>query len=171
MTAKGKRDASRGTGPLCSTVPGAKYPFYKWSKYWVSEEAWREYSKREAQRRRAKDILGDRNRVDEFLEMEKQARDARTLHRQRERRAQFELDRLRVKHNLKPNANTQTLKKVWERTGDPEILAFLHLKSTLTMGDKERVDRIRQLFLNEELKPYDILYQTAIIVGINLRKK
>ena len=168
MTAAGARSHMRGQGNLCSLKPGAKFPYKRWGKYWVSEEKFNEYAKRESARKRAKDAGWPRDRVEEFMEMEKQAHDATKLLRQRERKIRIEFDRLRLKHGLSLKANRQQLRKAWERTGDPEILAFLHLQSTLTMGDNERVDQIRKLFLSGA-QPYDILYRTAIIVGIDLK--
>lgn len=170
MTAAGQHSHNWQKGKVCSPEPGPNYPYKRWNKYWVSREVFEAYAKREAARKRASDAGWPRERVDEFMEMEKQARDATKLLKQRERKTRLEFDRLRLKHGLSLKANRQQLQKAWERTGDPEILAFLHLQSTLTMGDKERIDRIRKLFLSGA-QPYDILYQTAIIVGVDIGRK
>jgi hypothetical protein len=62
------------------------------------------------------------------------------------------------------------LKGVYDRTKDPEIAKFLQLRDQTTASDAEKLARIRKLFLSGE-NPYEILYQTALMVGINLRKK
>lgn len=82
-----------------------------------------------------------------------------------------ELNRLRTKHGLPVTANRTHLKKAYERTGDPDIAAYLNIQNTLTASDSEKVAKIRKLFLDGELSPVEILYETALVVGINLRKK
>jgi hypothetical protein len=62
------------------------------------------------------------------------------------------------------------LKAVYNRTRDPEIGKFLLLQDRMTTTDAEKIARIRKLFLSGK-NPYDILYETALMVGIGMRKK
>jgi len=158
-----------GTG-VGSTVRTERHTIKRWGRWWVSEEEFLKYRERQVLRKRAKTAGYDYTQLDEFLEMEKATHGAIETARSREKWTQRELRRLKKKHGLGPRANRTHLKKVYERTGDEEVAAFLRILTTVTASDAEKLAHIRKLFMSD-LNPYDILYQTALTVGIQLRKK
>lgn len=153
-----------------SKVKTPRHQFFGWGRWWVSEEEFQKYRDRQILRKRAKNAGYDYTQLDEFVEMESHVQRAVETSRQRDKRLTFEFRRLKKKYGLPANCNRIHLKAVYDRTQDPEIARYLQLRDTQTTTDAEKLARIRKLFLSGE-NPYEILYQTALMVGINLRKK
>jgi thiaminase len=151
------------------------HPFQKWGRWWSSQEAWEQYAEFDrVRRRRNGKIPADARTFTcttlEFMEMEKQARailDERTRHEQRVKRA---MQAIRTKYGMHPHTNRHHFRLLYERTGDQDVLALLTLISAAPLNDTQKLQRIRQMFLDEKA-PAEILYATAIMCGINLRKK
>ena len=152
-----------------STVKTARHQYPGWGRWWVSEEEFKKYRDRQVLAKRARKAGYDYTQLDEFVEMESHVLRAVETSRQRDKRLAFEFRRLKKKYGLAPNCNRIHLKAVYDRTKDPEIAKFLQLRDQNTATDAEKLARIRKLFLSGE-NPYEILYQTALMVGINLRK-
>jgi len=146
------------------------HPFQKWGRWWSSQEAWEQYREFDNQRRRRAVAGKFKCETEEFVEMEKQTRailDERTRHDQRVKRA---MQAIRTKYGMHPHTNRHHFRLLYERTGDQDVLALLTLISAAPLNDTQKLQRIRQMFLDEKA-PAEILYATAIMCGINLRKK
>jgi hypothetical protein len=159
----------KGLG-VCSTKPTALHQVWGDGKWWRTTEDLHNYRKRQALVKRAKKAGYDYTQVDDFLEIEKATHDAVDLTIRRERRDKDAMNRLKAKYGLPSHANRRHLNALFARTKDEEIARVLNMISQRNDTDADRVARIRKLFLSGAA-PYDILYQTALIVGINLRKK
>lgn len=153
---------------VTSTVWRPTHQFYAWGRYWPSEEVWRERREHNALRNRA-----NRNEVsiEHQVKMERQIDLAEKIYFRREQALQKEFDRLRAKHGLSPIANRRALRIAFNRTNDPEILRFFHMQSIATMGSEEKLKDIRALFSTPGIKPIDIIYRTALIVGVEMKEK
>lgn len=138
--------------------------------YWRSQEDLQEYRARQALIKRARNAGYDYSQLDEFIKLEGGVQKATDLAKARERRNEKEFQRLKKKHGLDRYANRIHLRAAYDRTKDPEIAAFLNILTTEDATNEKKIAEIRKLFLSGK-NPYDILYQTALIVGINLRKK
>lgn len=153
-----------------SPVQTAKHWYYGWGRWWVSEQAFEEYRQDQINKKRARKAGYATQQVDEFLEMESHVHDAVQAKRVRDKRHLYEFRRLKKKHGMHPRANRIHLKAMYDKTKDPDIAKWLQLQDTLTATDAEKIARIRRLFLDGQ-NPREILYQTARLVGIDLRKK
>jgi len=138
--------------------------------WWRTAEDLEEYRVRQRLLKRARNAGYDYTQLDEFIEMEGNVTKAVELSMRRERRNDNEMKRLKRKHGLGAQTNRMHLRAVYDRTRDPEIAAFLNLISLEDTTNEKKIAEIRKLFLSGK-NPYDILYQTALIVGINMRKK
>jgi len=141
-----------------------------WGHWWRSQEELDAYAARQGLIRRARDAGYGLDRLDEFKEIEDRANEGINSLKRREKWIKHEMARLKKKHGLPPRSNRTHLKAAGERTGDPDVRFLLGIMTTATLNDTERILQIRRLFL-EGKAPADILYQTALICGINLRKK
>lgn len=157
----------RGTGYVAKYYD-EQHPYFMWGRYWRSQAVFEEY-KQEANRRRR---ITARGRIAHTAEAEEIERLASELIKQREvhdRRIRVLKAQILKKYDMKPNSNRHHFRLLWERTQDPDVRALLTMMSAAPLNDTQRLNRIRQLFM--EKKPAsEILYETAIICGINLRK-
>jgi hypothetical protein len=153
-----------------STHKTDRHQFYGWGRWWVSEEEFQKYRDRQVLTKRARNAGYDYTQLDEFVEMERHVLEAVDTTRKKDKRITAELRRLKKKHGLPAHCNRMHLKAVYNRTRDPEIGKFLLLQDRMTTTDAEKIARIRKLFLSGK-NPYDILYETALMVGIGMRKK
>jgi hypothetical protein len=160
--------ARKGEG-VSSATPTPKHKIKGSGRYWRTQEDLDEYNQRCNLVKRAKQAGYDYTQIDEYLAASKETVKAVDLTRRREKRDKNELNKLKAKYGLSKNANRIHLRKVYERTGDPEIAKYLHILSTEHTSDAEKLQHIRKLFMSG-INPYDILYQVALTVGINLRK-
>jgi len=138
--------------------------------WWRNLDDLEEYRKHQRLIKRAKHAGYDYTQLDEFEAMEGNVYRAVELSKRRDRRNYNELKRLKAKHGLASHANRIHLKAAYEKTKDPEIAAFLGILASEDTTNEKKIAEIRKLFMSG-INPYDILYQTALIVGINLRKK
>lgn len=142
---------------------------YGHGKWWLNHGDLEEYKNRQALVKRAREAGYDYTQIDEFVEMESNTRDAIRRAKTRERWVRREMTRIKKKYDLPPQANRTHLGKVYERTKDPEVAALLNILMTQSDSDAAKIAHIRKLFLSGK-NPYDILYETALLVGISLRK-
>lgn len=163
----GEGSSHRGKGYVAKYYDD-EHTYFMWGRYWRSREVFEEY-KREANKRRR---VTARGRIPHTPEAEMMEELARRLIDQREthdRRIRVMKAQILKKYNMSPNSNRHHLRLLWERTGDQDVRAVLTMMSAAPLNDSERLQRIRQMFLDN--KPAnEILYETAIICGINLRK-
>lgn len=155
--------------PVTSIRRDEMHTVYGHGKWWRNAEDLEEYKERQALVKRAREAGYDYTQIDEFVEMERNTRDAMKRAVSRERWVKREMARLRKKYDLPPQANRTHLGKVYERTKDPEVAALLNILMTQSDSDAAKIAHIRKLFLSGK-NPYDILYETALLVGISLRK-
>jgi hypothetical protein len=157
-----------GTG-FVSKVRTPNHPFPKWGRWWVSQQAWEEYRDFDNQRRRRVVAGKFHCETEEFVEMEKQTLailNERSRHDQRVKRA---MQAIREKYGMHPHTNRHHFRLLYERTGDQDVKALLTMISAAPLNDTQKLQRIRQMFLDGKT-PGEILYATAIMVGVNLRK-
>lgn len=159
----------KGTGRM-SLVQTPDHTIKGWGHWWRTQEDLDAYKRDTQFKRRARKAGFYDGEYEEFRRLETQIGHGLEDIQKRERWVRHEMARLKAKHGLPKNANRQRLKTVAERTKDPELFALLNLMTTASMNDTEKLQRIRMLFLDNK-PPAEILYQTALTVGINLRKK
>lgn len=157
-----------GTG-FVSKVPTPRHQFFKWGQWWSSEQAWDEYRRHSNERRRGATVGYYACQTPEFLEMEKQALDLLNKRKSHDERVKRAMAAIRKKYNMDRHTNRHHFRLLYEKTGDKDVKALLELISTAPLNDTQKLERIRQLFLDKR-SPADILYSTALIVGLNLRK-
>jgi len=165
-TRKDKTGKRMGYGDSCK-VRTDRHTFKRAGRWWLSEEVYKR-SFKSWQVKKEADAAG--LSIDEYLETKRKVREAYATSIHRGKYIKAELRRLKEKYNLPANSNRTHLEHIYVQTRDPDILAFLLLHASSTMTADEKINRIRKLFLDNDHKPLDILYQTAIICGINLRK-
>ena len=153
---------------IMSMKPRPTHPYYARGKYWLSEQHFRVWADEQALKKRA-----DRNEVsiDRQLEIEAQARASLVLATKREDKIHAEFNRLKQKHGLRKNATRIELRNVYAKTLDPEIKMFFHLESVALMKADEKLEAIREMFLTPGIRPQDILYRTALMVGVAMKEK
>jgi hypothetical protein len=158
-----------GTGFVSKhRTPNHNFP--KWGRWWVSQEAWEQYRDYDNQRRRGATVGKFASDSKEFVEMEKQARELLDKRKRHDQRVKREMQRIRDKYGMNPHTNRHHFRLLYERTGDQEVKSLLTLISTAPLNDTLKLQRIREMFLNNT-PPAEILYATAIMCGVNLRKK
>lgn len=143
------------------------HTFHGGSRWWRSQADFKRYNRQEAVKKAA-DKAG--LSIDRYLEIQQEAHDAVQNSWSRDKYLKNELERLRQKYGLSKQANRTHLQHIYIRTQDPEIRDYLHLQSSVTMSDTAKVQRIRELFLEGGHSQLDLLYRTALTVGINLRR-
>lgn len=142
-----------------------------WGHWWRSQEELDEYSRDQTFKRRARAAgYHSEQEMEEFRKRENRATESLDKVRNRERWIQAEMNRLKLKHGLGAQANRSHLKAAGERTGDPEIRFLFGVMTTATMNDTQKLNEIRQLFLDGK-PPAEILYTTAMICDVKLRRK
>lgn len=156
----------KGSGLSC-TQKTPTHQYYAWGRYWVSREAYEEKRKQWLMTRNA---VKNEISIDHQMEIEVELRSAVNRARAKEQKMSDEFMRLKLKHGLPRGATRMALKNVYARTLDPEIKQFFHLESTVALKADERLHAIRELFLSG-LKPQEILYRTAIMVGVAVKEK
>lgn len=156
----------KGQG-ITSTVRTEEHTLYRWGRWWRNEEDYEYWRQGQMLKKRA-----DRNEVspERQMQVEREARAAIKAQQDREEKLRKEFMRLKEKHGLPKRATRIMLQNVYARTLDPEIKQFLHLESIAQMKAEERLLEIRKMFLSG-MKPQDILYRTALMVGINVKAK
>lgn len=164
----GKVPANKGKGKM-SKCWTPEHKIKGWGWYWRTQEELDAYKKKINDKKRAK-AAGFGDDVEKFLEADEQADRALGEVRNRQRFITYEMNRLKKKYNLGASANRTHLKALAARTQDPDLMNLLNMIASKDLNDHEKIARIRKLFL-EHHTPADILYQTALIVGIQLRKK
>lgn len=120
--------------------------------------------------RRAKYAGYTLDQFEEFVKVHKQASQGLDSLKRREKWIKHEMTRIRKKYDLPSRANRSHLKSVYERTKDPDIFYLLNFMGSSTLNDTERLNAIRRLFI-EGKPPGEILFQTAVLLGIDIRKK
>ena len=144
----------------------AEHRIKRAGRWWKSEEDYKRfYRETELAKKAAAAGLS----LDEYVETKRKATEARQSSTNRSKYLKAELNRLREKHGLPKASNRTHLEHVYIVTRDEEVRNFLLLHSAATLTADEKIARIRKLFLSGE-KPLEILYQTAIVCGINMRK-
>lgn len=161
-----KNPRMKGQG-VSSTKQTAEHTIYRWGRWWRTEADYQAFRNKQIIKKRA-----DRNEVspERQMQIEREARAAILAAQNREEQIRHEFMRLKEKHGLPKRATRVMLQNVYARTLDPEIKQFLHLESIAQMKAEERLLAIRELFLSGA-KPQDILYRTALMVGINVKAK
>jgi hypothetical protein len=144
------------------------HQFQKAGRYWRSEEDYkRAYNKHKLAREAAEAGLS----IERYIEIRDKSREAYELSTKRSKFLKDELHRLKAKYDMKPSENRRHLAAKYVETRDPEIRNFLLLHDSVTSTSDEKITRIRNLILDGKHKPIDILYQTALIVGIAMKEK
>jgi hypothetical protein len=168
MGNKGQIPWNKSKGVMSKTR-SATHPIKGWGWYWRNQEDLDAYKKKLNDARRAR-TAGFGDDVEKFLKADAQADQAMAEVRSRQRFITHEMNRLKKKYGLGASANRTHLKVLAARTQDPDLMNLLNMMASKDLNDHEKIARIRKLFL-EGRTPTDILYQTALIVGIQLRKK
>ena len=158
----------KGTGYV-SKVRTPNHQFFKWSQWWSSEEAFEEYRRDQNQKRKMNRHGYELHQVEKFREMETEARDLIAERKRHDHRVRLAMQQIRKKYNMDPHTHRGHFKALYLRTGDPDVKLLLNMISTAPLIDTQKLERIRQMFLDKK-SPADILYTTALMVGINLRK-
>lgn len=162
----------KGSG-VASSVRTEKHTIYAWSRWWVSQEALDKYRENSNRRRRKAHLQEANHGAEVTPEMiaRHNASIAEIAEKKRlEKRIKFLKDKVIARHGMSYNSNRHHFRLKYEATGDPEVRELLTLMSTVTLSDSQKLDRIRALF-TQNRTPADILYNTAVICGINIRKQ
>lgn len=142
------------------------HQFQRAGRFWRSEEDYkRSYNRHKLAREAAEAGLS----IERYIEVRDKSREAYELSTKRSKFLKSELHRLKAKYNMKPSENRRHLAAKYIETRDPEIRDFLLLHDSITSTSDEKIQRIRSLILDGHHKPIDILYQTALIVGIQMK--
>lgn len=144
------------------------HQFRKAGRYWRSEE---DYKRAYNKHRLARDAAEAGLSIERYIETRDKSREAYELSTRRSKFLKAELRRLKEKYNMKPSENRRHLAAKYIETRDPEIRDFMLMHDSVTSTSDEKVARIRELMLDGKHKPLDILYQTALIVGISMKEK
>lgn len=144
------------------------HQFQKAGRFWRSEE---EYKRASNRHRLAREAAVAGVSIERYIELKDKSREAFELGVKRTKYLKGELRRLKAKYNMKPSESRIHLAALYVKTQDPEIRDFLLMHDSVNSTSDEKIARIRQLMLDGKHKPLDILYQTALIVGISMKEK
>lgn len=164
---KTRRRAHNAGKGITSEKWRPSHQFKGWGLWWRSEEEFlkhRDYTAKRVSAYRAGMA------VDDFIKMKAETQDAIAMSKKLEAKFTERLRYLKAKHGLPDRCNRTHLLAAFAKTGDPEIKEFLYMDAHSKMNAEEKLHRIRELFLDGH-KPLDIMYQTALIVGIRLGEK
>lgn len=143
------------------------HPYKRRGRWWRNEEEYRKFADGQALKKRA---VRNEVSIDKQVEIELQTEVALKANKKRKESLNKEFMRLKEKHGLRKNAMRVELKNAYARTLDPEIKAFFHLESIAQMKADEKLHAIRDLFLSGA-RPQEILYRTALMVGVAMKEK
>lgn len=165
---KGEKVDRPGGYGESSAIWRETHQFKRAGRYWRSEEA---YKRAYNRHKLAKEASDAGLSIEDYIETRDKGREAMRQSLNRDRYLKAELKRLKKKHGMNPGANRTHLGALYVKTRDPEIRDFLLLHDSIKSTSDQKVARIRELLLDGKHTPLDILYQTALIVGIQMKAK